>query len=346
MSDLRSSPGPVPVVVEVSRGGMVESRHRGSVVVAAADGRVLCSCGDVELPVYGRSAIKPLQALAMVESGAADGYGHDRLALACASHGGERRHVSLVRHWLAELGLAPGHLECGAHLPSHEPSACALLRSGGSAGPEHNNCSGKHTGFLALARHMGCDVRGYVELDHPVQQIVLGILEEMTGLDLSDAARGRDGCGIPVLAMPLGNIALAMARLSDPADQPERRQRAARRVVAAMASEPWLVAGSGRGCTRIMTAARGRIVVKTGAEGVYCAAAPDHGIGIALKIEDGNGRAGGVLMVEVLHCLGLLDDATRSALDDVANPAVHNRRGEVTGHVRPAGDLPFHRLVD
>ena len=341
MTDAPPATDPAPVVVEVSRGGMVESRHRGTVAVVDTDGRVVRGCGDPELAVYGRSAIKPLQALAMVESGAAESFGHDRLALACASHGGETAHVRLVRGWLGDLGLSPGHLECGPHLPSHEPSAAALVRAGEKPGPEHNNCSGKHTGFLTLARHIGANMRGYVAFSHPVQQLVLGILEQMTGLELSDAPRGLDGCGIPVISMPLGNMALAMARLADPADQPERRRRAAHRILSAMTARPWLVAGTGRSCTRIMMAAPGRVVVKTGAEGVYCAALPEHGLGIALKIEDGSGRAGAVLLVEVLRRLGVLEDRELTGLADVSQPAVYNRRGEETGRIRPAPDLPF-----
>ena len=187
-----------PVLVEVTRGEMVESRHRGSVAVVDHEGRTVLSLGSIEAPIYPRSAIKPLQALALVETGAAEAFGLSdaEIALACASHDGEPRHVSTVEAWLARIGCSTGDLECGPQLPSHEASAATLIRTGREPGPEHNNCSGKHSGFLSVARQLGAPTRGYIDLEHPVQQTVLGILEQMTGLDLGDAPRGIDGCGI------------------------------------------------------------------------------------------------------------------------------------------------------
>ena len=332
-----------PVLVEVTRGDMVESRHRGAVAAVRIDGTVVLAAGNIEQPVYPRSAIKPLQALALLESGAAEHFqvSDAEIALACASHSGEPAHVEAAGAWLARIGCRVEDLECGSHLPSSKSAAEALLRSGAPITALHNNCSGKHTGFLAVARHLGHPASGYIRIEHPVQQRVLGILETMTGLDLSDAPRGIDGCGIPTIGMPLGNIALAMARLVDPRDQPEQRQQACARVCKAMAAEPLMVAGTGRFCTRVIQTTRGRALVKTGAEGVYCGALPGLGLGFALKVEDGAGRAAEVATGRILRRLGAVEDADIAALAPLFQPPVLNRAGRVVGEARTAADCPF-----
>ncbi len=328
-----------PILAEVTRGDMVESRHRASLAVVDAAGRVVLSVGDVDAPVYGRSAIKPLQALPLLETGAAAAFGLSdaEIALACASHSGEARHVDTVAAWLARIGCSPEDLECGTHLPYNEAAMVALLRSGAEPSTLHNNCSGKHTGFLSVARHLGVPTKGYIRYDHPVQQRILGVFESMTGLDLSAAPRGIDGCGIPVIAMPLGNTALAMARLADPRDQPEARQAASARILQAMAAEPFMVAGSERYCTRAMRVLKGRAVVKTGAEGVYCGAIPGEGLGFAIKAEDGASRAAEAVCGQVLHRLGVLSAEEATALTS----PIRNRAGIETGQVRPAASAPF-----
>lgn len=322
---------------------MVESRHRAAVAVVDSDGHVALSAGDIDGRVYARSAIKPIQALALIESGAADafGLGDAEVALACASHSGEPRHVRLVREWLARIGCAVDDLECGGHLPSNAQAAADLLTAGNRPGRVHDNCSGKHTGFLSVARHKGWPTAGYIRFDHPVQQMLLGILEQMTGLDLGDAPRGTDGCGIPQIGIPLGNLALAMARFADPSDQPERRQAACARVRKAMVAEPFLVAGTGRFCTEVMTVTRERALIKTGAEGVYCGALPGLGLGIALKVDDGAGRAASAVMGRLLVRLGILADHEQRALTDVLEPPVMNRAGLEVGRVRISGSCPF-----
>lgn len=338
--DEKASPvtGGNPQLVEVTRGAMVESRHRASFAVADTDGRIVLSAGDFEPPVYARSAIKPLQALPLIESGAADAYalGNAEIALACASHSGEPRHVETVLAWLERIGCTPADLECGIHLPKNDGAMRALLRSQAEATPAHNNCSGKHTGFLTLARHMNVATKGYIAYQHAVQQRVLGALETMTGLDLGTAPRGIDGCGIPVIGIPLGNLALAFARLTDPRDQPEARQVACERVCAAMAAEPFMVAGSDRYCTRVMTATAGDALIKTGAEGVYCGALPKLGLGIALKVDDGAQRAAEVLMGHLLRHFGVLDESQADLLTEPLN----NCAGTRVGEVRTAADFP------
>jgi len=332
-----------PLAVEVTRGGMVESRHRAAVAVVDAAGTVARSWGDIERPVYGRSAIKPLQALPLIESGAADRFGVSaaEIALACASHSGEPRHVATVAAWLARIGLSADDLECGSHLPLADAAMRDFVRSGAPLTALYNNCSGKHTGFLATAVHLGEPTKGYIRPEHPVQQRILGVLEQVCGLDLGAAPRGVDGCGIPVIGIPLGNIALGMARLADPADLPAARAAAARRVVAAMAAEPFMVGGTARFGTTMMQALGGKTVLKTGAEGVYCAALPEQGLGVAIKVDDGAGRAAEVAMGAVLVHLGVIDEDQRRQLADTLTPPIPNRAGLETGRIRPAAESPF-----
>jgi L-asparaginase II len=333
-----------PIVVEVTRGGMVESRHRAAAAVVDAGGAVIHAWGDVDRPVYGRSALKPLQALPLIETGAADRYaiGPAEIALACASHNGEPRHVDLVTQWLARIGCSVDDLECGSHLPFLETSVEALMAAGRKPDARYNNCSGKHTGFLATARHLGEPTKGYIRYEHPVQQRVLGVLEQLTGLHLGDAPRGIDGCGIPVIGIPLGHTAMAMARLADPDDHlPAARAAAARRILAAMAAEPFLVAGTGRFCTKVLEVAGAKVALKTGAEGVYAAALPTLGLGVALKIDDGAGRAAEVAMGRILRHLDLLTADEEQALAEALTPPVHNRAGRETGRIRIAADSPI-----
>lgn len=329
-----------PIVVEVTRGDMVESRHHAAVAVVDIAGSVVLRAGDIQHAVYARSAIKPLQALALVESGSADSFAvtEPEIALACASHNGEPRHTATVRAWLDRVGFSEADLECGAHAPRLSAAAAELVRAGKEPSALHNNCSGKHAGFLTLARHTGAPLPGYVRYDHPVQQRVLGILEHMTGLDLGDAPRGIDGCGIPVIAIPLGNIALAMARLAKPDDQPEPRQAAAERIRAAMAAEPFLVAGTDRFDTRVIEATGGRALIKTGAEGVFCAMLPETGLGVALKVADGAQRAAEVAMAHVLIRLGVPGIAA-SDIEDLIEPKIFNRSGQAVGSVRAIADM-------
>jgi L-asparaginase II len=248
-----SSPAPAnPVLVEATRGRIAESVHRGRAAVVDVSGRVAAAWGDIEAPVYPRSAVKPLQALALVESGAADAFGLDdtELALACASHSAEPRHLDGITAWLERMGLTPGDLECGAQWPlRHEPTMEALIRAGERSTALHNNCSGKHTGMLATALHLGAPCTGYVNLEHPVQQRIMGILEQMCGYDLSGAPVARDGCSVPSFAIPLGNLARGMACFASPDSLPDHRTAAVRRVGGH--TRPGHCQGRGRGrCLR------------------------------------------------------------------------------------------------
>jgi L-asparaginase II len=334
-----------PLAVLIRRGDQVESAHRVAYAVANAAGAVLHHEGDVRRPVLPRSAVKPLQALPLIESGAADRFAlsASELALACASHGGEPMHTEIVAAWLTRLSLDPSALECGAHTPTHEPTARQLVEGRLAPSALHNNCSGKHAGMLTLALHLGAPTAGYIAPDHPVQQRISAVLAAMSGADPGPPA--IDGCGVPTHALPLAGLATAMARLADPGtafDQPGRAAACAR-IRAAMADHPLLIAGSGRPCSLIMTAVPD-ILVKTGAEGVYVAALPDRGLGVALKVVDGAGRAASVALLALLARLGALDRAASAALAEVAAPALRNHAGRVVGRIEPAPGWPSFDL--
>lgn len=329
-------------LVEVTRGEMVESRHTGVAVIADPRGRVLDHWGDVERRVYPRSAIKSIQALAIVETGAADAFGvtDEELALACASHSGEPGHVDRIAAWLDRIGCTVGDLECGAHRPYAEAASDALVRSGAAPTALLNNCSGKHAGFLTHIRHQGEPVDGYRQFHHPAQQRVLGILETMMVQDLRGAPRGTDGCSIPTYGVSVGALAVAMARMADPGGHvPDRRVAAIERVRAAWGRHPWLVAGTGRFDTRVMQAMGGRAMVKGGAEAVCCATVPEQGIGIALKIDDGGKRAAEVAMATLLAHVGALDPNARDA-SALLTPTLTNWNGIAVGTVRPVNGFP------
>lgn len=330
-----------PVVIETLRGALVESQHRGAVAVADADGTCVLALGDVGRPIYPRSAVKALQALVLIEAGAAERFAlrNEELALACGSHGGEPDHVAAVVSMLARAGLDEGALLCGTHWPLHQPSALALSRSGGRATAVHNNCSGKHAGFLCAAAAMGCDPTTYVDHAHPVQQAVKAALEDLGGEQIPDAHRATDGCSVPTFAMSLAALARALARFGSGHGLSPERAGAARRLRAACAAYPWHVAGTGRFCTEVMTSLRERVFVKAGAEGVYCAALPEQGLGLALKIDDGATRAAEAAMAAVLARFLARDDAGRVALDRFARPVLRNWNRSPVGALRPAAAL-------
>lgn len=332
-----------PIAVEVTRGGMVESFHRVIAAVTDASGSLRHAWGDAERLVYGRSAIKPVQAIAFVESGAADAFGlTDRhISLSCASHSGETMHTETVDAWLTQLGLGNDDLECGNQMPGHEPTAHAMIRKGESPCRIHNNCSGKHCGFLTTAKHLGEPTKGYSRADHPVQKRLIRLCEELGGEDLSATPRGIDGCGIPVFGMSLKAIAVAMARMADPDELPARRREAILRIRKAVAAEPLMIAGTGRFGSLVLQQLGERILLKTGAEGVYTAALPELGLGIALKVDDGHARASTVALGWILAQLGVLKPADRDALASQLTVPVTNWEGMGCGTIRPAPDLSF-----
>jgi L-asparaginase II len=324
-----------PILVEAFRGGMAESRHRGAVAIVDADGAILLALGDVTRPIFPRSAVKPLQALPLVESGAADRYalGDEKLALACASHSGEPAHVEGVARMLAKANLDPSALACGAHWPISQQAAFALARTGSPAAL-HNNCSGKHAGFLCVACAMGADRAGYWKPEHVVQREVRAVLEDLGGEALTEDCRAVDGCSVPTWAMPLGNLARGFARFGTGHGLAAARGRAAARLRAACAQKPWHVAGTGRFCTEIMQVMGARVLVKTGAEGVFCGALPGLGLGIALKCDDGAGRAAEAIMAALIARLLPLNDQEQATLTRFAEPVLRNWNGIEVGALR------------
>ncbi|MER9577469.1 asparaginase [Mesorhizobium sp. M0189] len=330
-----------PVLVEVLRGAIVESAHRGAVAVFDADGKPVWEIGDTAQPVFPRSAVKAIQALPLVESGAADAYGFgDReLALACASHSGEPPHVEFARAMLAKAGLDETALECGAHWPSSHGATLALARAGSVPNALYNNCSGKHSGFLCTCVHSGIAHRGYVKAGHASQEMVREAMQAVTGAAHDADHRGTDGCSIPTYAVPLRSFALGFARMATGASFEPVRARAAKRLLSACMAEPFFVAGTGRSDVAMMEAAPGRIFAKGGAEGVHCAALPELGLGIALKCDDGAGRATEVMLAVVLSKLLHADQPLAGKLIEQANPPIESRIGAKVGALRPTAAL-------
>jgi len=324
-----------PFTVTVSRGPMVESRHNVIAVISDAEGSVLKSWGDVSSPVYLRSAIKPIQALPLLESGAADAFnlGAKEISLACASHTGEPIHVDAVTAWLKRIGLGIQDLECGSHWPTYDPAARALAVAGQEPTAAHNNCSGKHSGFLTTAVHLGEDPKGYINLDHPVQKRIVKTLEDFTGIDLTNAPTGIDGCSIPTIGIPLDRAALAFARFADPSKLSSERAAACRRIQNSIAEYPEMIAGSDRLCTALNGAAKGKVVVKTGAEAVFLAALPEQGLGIAIKALDGTTRGAEVALGALLDGLGAMTTEMHDACDPYVRPVLRNRNDIAVGHL-------------
>jgi L-asparaginase II len=329
------------LTVLVRRGGRVESCHRVRYALANADGQVLAKGGNADALIFPRSASKPLQAIPLVESGAADRFelGDAELALASASHSGELRHTDRVAAWLQRIGCTARDLLCGVHLPYDDAAARALVDAGERPSALHNNCSGKHAGMLTLARHLEAPLAGYLDPGHPVQRRIADVLLDLGSLD-GLPAPGIDGCGVPTWPMPLTALAVAAARLGTPAALSEPRRNACERIVAAMAAHPLLVAGAGQPCSRIMAAVQ-HVLVKTGAEGVYLAALLDRGLGLALKVEDGSGRAAPAALLALLRALAV---EIPVELDDIARPAITNRAGVTVGEIEAA--LPESALAD
>lgn len=328
-------------VVEVTRGALVESLHRGHVAVVNAKNELLYSVGDPQKVIYARSSMKPLQAIPIVETGAADRFGFSNadLSLACASHNGEDQHTERVQGILDRTGLAIADLQCGTHNPKWEAAYEALIKSGEPLTAIYNNCSGKHSGMLATARHMNESTEDYYKLDHPVQQRILEAISSLTEVPADEIVIGVDGCGVPVHGVPIENLALSFAKMADPSGLPEKRRDAVERITTAMAAEPEMVGGTERFCTDFMRVMGGRMFAKAGAEGVYCIGDKETGLGLALKIEDGNARATTSVAVEVLSQLGMLTDEQKDRLYDYHYPKLRNARKEKIGELRPAFTL-------
>lgn len=330
------------LLVEIHRGPFAESQHRGHAVVVDREGDIIAAWGDPQKVILPRSSSKMLQALPLIESGAADAYGlsQAQLALACASHNGAAVHTDMVTTWLHHLGLSEADLRCGPQMPDDRAARDTLIKCDCPPDQGHNNCSGKHCGFLTLNAHIGGGSE-YHELDHPVQTAVREAFEDATGE--TTAGYGIDGCSAPNFASTLAGLGRAMARFANADPDGPPRAAAMARLHRAMAAYPVLVAGEGRACTDLMTTMEGRVAVKTGAEAVFIAIVPEKQIGIALKIEDGATRASEAVIAQLLIGAGVLDPQSAVAKRLTHGP-ITNRRNVVTGFVQPSASLKNWRL--
>lgn len=323
-------------MVEILRGGRVESVHLGHAVIAHAGGDIVQAWGDAQAVIFPRSSCKMVQALPLLESGAGSGLTEAQVALACASHQGSALHTGMVERWLADMDMSEASLRCGTHEPYDHAERDRLIRAGEPPCQLHNNCSGKHAGFLTLNRHLGAGPE-YVEPDHPVQGAILQAFEEVTGE--ASPGFGIDGCSAPNHATTVAGLARAMAAFAGATGAGDGRDRAMHRLTRAMAAFPELVAGEGRACTELMRAMGGRAVIKTGAEAVFVAIIPERRIGIALKIADGGTRGAEAAICALLVQQGVLE-ASHSATLRRLVAVQRNCRGLETGLIRTAPGFP------
>lgn len=329
-----------PVLVNRWRGNAIENRYRGAVAVVEASGQVFAAMGDVQRAVFPRSAIKFLQAIPFVESGAIDAYSLDdrHIALSCSSHNGEPIHAGIAQDWLERIGCSHDDLECGAELPLHQATQFELMSQGRGPQRHHHNCSGKHLGFLSTCKQLGDPTQNYRLYNHVSQQRWFEVLESLTNTRIGQLPWGYDGCAIPTLALPLQRIALAMARFGTPSRFEGERRSAVERIHAAVTSNPYMVAGKERLCTSLMERLAPNILVKVGADGVYTAVIPEHQLGVALKIDDGNDAAARVALGAVLQTLGVMPTGEAKMLAEYFRPSVNNSRGETIGRMEPSSD--------
>jgi len=329
-----------PLHVLVTRGGAEESCHAVDVALCDGDGGVLVGLGDVERRVFPRSAMKPLQAIALAE--AWEGLTTEtrltpvEFSLICGSHNGQPEHVAAVEGLLAKFGLDAGHLACGRQWSSDQPTMIDQVRSLDQPGRIHNNCSGKHAGMLALSTIIGAGPQGYAAITHPVQQKILGVLEAMVGLDLMAHPHGIDGCGAPAMSAPLGNWARGFALFAGGGELAAGRAAACARIRSGIAAAPRLIAGDRRLCTALASAFGERITAKIGAEGVYGCAFHEFGLGAMVKARDGNARAAEAAIAALIHALGydLPEDVAALAM-----PRLVNWAGDAVGDIRVGAPL-------
>jgi L-asparaginase II len=346
------------ILAEQVRGPLVETLWRGEVALVDSAGALVASVGDPRKVTFWRSAAKPIQALPLLATGAADafGYGEKHLAVAAASHNAEPVHVEAVREALHRAGLSADMLQCGPHYPIDRATARAMRAAGEKPTALHSNCSGKHTGMLALARHLGLRFDDYLEPDSAIQRLILRAVADAVAMPPEQIQLGIDGCGVPVFGMPLYHMALSFARLAEP-EQMGEMAGAARQMREAMLNEPYLVAGRNRICTDLMSLPGRRFAAKSGAEGVYCvgilpeavarsAVLQERGIrgglGLAVKVEDGHEPARDLVVVETMEQLGLLAEEDRAPLQRYRPAPVTNYAGTEVGFFRPSFRLNFH----
>ncbi|TBR40976.1 asparaginase [Marinomonas agarivorans] len=306
------------ITVTVSRGGIVESKHQIKAAIVSNKGNVLDAWGDINIPVYPRSAIKAMQVLSLIEMGGAEKFGftEEEIAICCASHNGEKKHIQTVQAMLEKLELNESNFECGTHWPMRVEAGYVLSEQGEKPNQLHNNCSGKHAGMLALAQLLNVSPQGYIHLDHAVQQQIANTMAEMCEWDYLSAPSSPDGCSAPTWAIPLTNLALAFAKFAAPESLPAKRKTACDTIFNAVVKHPFMVAGTERYCTEMMQILGDKAFIKVGAEGVYIAAIPSLKLAIALKCQDGAVRAAENVMTALLDYVGI----TKHIADEIMAP--------------------------
>lgn len=333
-----------PIMVEVTRAGMVESLHRGRAVIVDYKGNVKKSWGDASAATYPRSCVKIFQLLPAFLSGAVDkaGFMPNEIALSCSSHLGEPMHCDCVEKMLAKVGLTPADLGCGIKAPYAESAMITLAAQGKSPNSLHNTCSGKHAALLAQAVQLGAPTKGYCDVTHPVQQAIFGTLERVFDMDLSDAPMGIDGCSIPTWAVPLTHLAYGFARFAEPKELPEDWQTAIKRMRSAIAANPLMVSGNDSYVSRLLATLGERIYIKDGAEGVMCAALPEYGLGVALKSDDGFARGAEMMLTSILEEIGIFEDLSKEAAEKIADlrhPNLYNANHIHIGVLQKSKDM-------
>jgi len=326
-----------PTLVEITRGDTVESTHRGAVVAIDSSGATVLSYGDIDTLVFPRSAIKPIQAIPLVESGAAASFEltDEEIALACASHSGEPQHIKVLNQWMGRLGFDASLLECGADLPLGKKAAEQYLRDGGESNSQMHNCSGKHSGMLTLSSHLNVAQEGYSDYHHPSQQQWMAVLSQLSKVDISSMPWDRDGCGLPAISLPLKSLASAFSAFCSAHTKSDPRHLAMRKIMQVMNAHPELVAGSDRCCSAVMKV-KPNLMVKVGAEGVFIAVDADAGVSVALKADDGSNRAAEVMLGAALRELGVVSHAQYEQLQDWFAPPIINSQDFRVGQIQPS----------
>lgn len=320
-------------MVNVYRGELIESIHQGDVAVVNDKGDLLAEFGNSEMITYWRSAAKPVQALPVVSSGAADKYNltDKELAIMCASHSGEDQHVEVVRGILEKIGLKESDLNCGTHPPLNKKTAKRLCEEGKEPPLIRNNCSGKHAGMLTMCQYNGWDLEDYPEIDHPLQQYLLDVISEITKYPREKIYTGVDGCGVVVFGMPLKNMALAYARLTNPKSLPEKYREAAIRITRSMEKYPELIGGTKRFNTELLKVGNSEFFAKSGAQAVFCVGHVEKNIGLALKVKDGNSRGVKPATIEAMKQLDLLSKKQLEKLQNYHEYIIKNHHGAKVG---------------
>lgn len=329
------------ILIEVLRGTVVESIHRGNIAVVNYDGTVLSHCGDMDYLSYMRSASKPVQAIAVLEYGVAEKYGLDlsEIAILMSSHSGEKIHIDVLNRMLQKIGIDIGTLQCGTHEPLGIDAAKELLFKGLTSNSFHCNCSGKHIGQIAATKVKGFPLEDYSKQDGGIQTEIKQIIVAFSGIEESQIKIGVDGCGLPVYGMPLRNMALAYANLCNENFMNGKYIKSQNYVISAMTVHPEMIGGKGRFDTELMSHFGDRLIGKFGDEGVYCVGLIGKGIGIALKIEDGHTRAVGPAILEALRQLEVIKSEEMAPMKDLLNPPIKNHRGEIVGEIRASFQL-------